>query len=723
MPSRSDNPPRIRTTPLLGGLMLALLGILLVLQASGIWNVIQVDTASDTLLLYGISTLTFVAFIIFAFIFLRSLFKLTRERRAQELGSKLKSRLMVHFFAVSILPIMAMAVFSYLFFNRSIEKWFSRIPEEAIQSARRVQINAAGAQFHALEEKARLLAAVYAGDTAALTPGLLEKLRQEGNLTALVVLDKNNQPVARAVAAQRREEVDETLALALRTGGKGPPLRDGKDLDAVLTVLADGSQLLAVSGPHSPTPDSITIERSAFKLDDLKMEQRKVRRLGLLALALLTLLLLFASAWIALYLGRNIATPIMDLVKASGEVAKGNLSYRVKTRAEDEVALLAQSFNQMTVQLGENRRELVAKAAELHKTNQALHERREYIETVLESSSAGVISFDEQNRVTTLNIAAQTMLRARPDAEKLADILAGEDLAALQRLLARARRMGRATEQTVLARGRAHDGETVPVSLAATALAGDNEKRRGVVLVIEDLTDLLAAQRAAAWSEVARRLAHEIKNPLTPIQLSAERIAKNFVKHGNGANNGDLGRVVQECTTIIKREVVGLKDLVDEFSRFARLPHARLEPADLNEVVRQSLALYEDRLEGTQLEVSLASDLPVAALDSEQIRRVLVNLIENALEAMAGQESPRRLTVTTSYDAARAQLCVEVSDTGHGIAPSHFARLFQPYFSTRGRGTGLGLAIVQRIITEHGGRIRASRNQPQGARFMVELPA
>ncbi|HEX8723033.1 MAG TPA: ATP-binding protein, partial [Pyrinomonadaceae bacterium] len=282
----------------------------------------------------------------------------------------------------------------------------------------------------------------------------------------------------------------------------------------------------------------------------------------------------------------------------------------------------------------------------------------------------------------------------------------------------------------------------IPVALTATALAPrEGAGRRGVVLVIEDLSELLAAQRAAAWSEVARRLAHEIKNPLTPIQLSAERIARNFRRLGGEVDegaaaaaararggNGHAGeqervaRVVEECTQTICREVEGLKAMVDEFTRFARLPHARLEPADLNEVVRQAVSLYQERLEGVRLDVLLAPTLPGALLDPEQIRRVFVNLIDNSVEAFTDGDGDRRITVATGHDPARGLLIAEVADTGHGIARHDIARLFQPYFSTRGRGTGLGLAIVHRIMAEHGGRIRAESNRPRGARMIIELP-
>jgi len=312
----------------------------------------------------------------------------------------------------------------------------------------------------------------------------------------------------------------------------------------------------------------------------------------------------------------------------------------------------------------------------------------------------------------------------------LSSLLNHEDRTVLERLIKRARRAGRAAEQSQLTRGSAVS--SIPVALTVTALSPASGGERGVVVVIDDLSELLTAQRAAAWSEVARRIAHEIKNPLTPIQLSAERIARQFGVRVNGNENSgnghfttsdddELKRVVEECTSSITREVAGLKSLVDEFSRFARMPDAQKSDTSLNDVVTQAAALYEDRLNGVQLHLDLYADLPSAMLDGEQMKRVFVNLIDNALEALTSAVE-REIRVSTKLDAPRDMLVAEVADSGEGIPAADFKRLFQPYFSTRGRGTGLGLAIVQRIVTEHGGKIRVENNLPHGARFVVELP-
>jgi nitrogen fixation/metabolism regulation signal transduction histidine kinase len=386
---------------------------------------------------------------------------------------------------------------------------------------------------------------------------------------------------------------------------------------------------------------------------------------------------------------------------------------------------------------------LLTGSAALREKNLTLEERRHYIETILQSLSTGVVSLDEDDCVTTINAAASRMLKLRTTSteRKLENLMGAEDWLVIDRLLRRARRTGQAAEQAQLAgiNASASEATGLPVALTATALRASSAQKRGVVLVLEDLSELLAAQRVAAWSEVARRMAHEIKNPLTPIQLSAERIAKSYRRATqNGDQNGANGQkrsaeetsqdlhvtaVIDECTETIAREVAGLKAMVDEFSRFARLPLARREVAHLNEVVRHAVALYDGRLDGAVIETKLDANLPAAMLDTEQLRRVFVNLIDNASNALADLDGERLINITTSFDPARSLLVAEVSDTGHGIRPSDFKRLFQPYFSTRGSGTGLGLAIVQRIILEHGGRIRAEANHPRGARFVIELPA
>lgn len=716
------------------GITVLLLLAIIVSQQLWLWTVVKPDTAADALVLYALSTLNFVAFFVFLFIFVRNLLKLRRERKERQLGSKVKTRLLVYFISISFLPITAMAVFSYLFLNRSLEKWFYVLPDEIVRQATELKRETLTNQQQALQDTASLLVMLLNQQPFEQRQATIDQIVASGQLVGIEVVSNDGTIVVRSrakLAADDAARLDKLFneARAFR-GPTGFNLADGREFDVIAVPLSNSELLIIAPQKRANTNLTDAVSGSERDYQDLVRKQRRVRLLGLSTLGLMTLILLFASSWIAIYLARGIATPIKALAEASNEIARGNLSHRVTTVADDELALLAASFNQMTTQLEENRRRIEAGAAELRDTNLALRERRNYIETVLQSLTTGVVSVDENDCVTTLNAAASRMLglaNKNWDDPKLSTLIGSEDWIVVDRLLRRARRTGQATEQTQL-EGSANGSGALPVAMTATALRNSGSPRRGVVLVIEDLSELLAAQRAAAWSEVARRMAHEIKNPLTPIQLSAERIAKSYLRmaangNGTGADIIDENRVaavISECTETISREVAGLKAMVDEFSRFARLPATRLESANLNDVISQAVGLYQERLEGIRIELKLDPDLPSTLLDVEQIKRVFVNLIDNAIEALF-TTNDRRITITTSHNAERSVVNAEVADTGQGIEPEDFRRLFQPYFSRRDSGTGLGLAIVQQIIIEHGGRIRAEKNHPRGAKFLIEL--
>ena len=720
--------PKRRSVPwLLGLLVLVLLTFLILLQSSNLWKNFSVETASDTLLLYALSSLNFIAFVIFGFIFLRSIIKLGRERRTLELGSKIKTRLLIYFFAVSLLPIIAMAVFSYLFMNRAIERWFTNMPETVLNQARDLQNQALDNQAAGLRNTAQMLASVL--DKRDFSKKDLDAIAASGNFTRIEVLSKDNKTVevsGRQLSPNQSAELEQTLDFVRNGNFDEPLLQDGRGFDAAVAPLSDGRKIVIVPDIRPDASVSNLADKSLDELDRLKEQQITVRQIGILTLGVLTFLLIFASSWTAFYIARGLTVPIKALAEGADEIAQGNLSHRVEVFAEDELALLVSTFNAMSGKLEENSAEL--------------SQRRKYIETVLQSLPNGVISFDSENRVSTINRSAIKILGLE-DADfgrmHLNQLVNEENRIVLDRLLSRAKRIGHAAEQSVLRRENA-DGNSethaeTPAALIASALPDED----GVVLVIEDLSELIAAQRASAWQEVARRMAHEIKNPLTPIQLSAERIAKRFAERGQlsviggqyAANQGlrtnDKGRletVVSESTETILREVQSLKSMVDEFSRFARLPNARLEQGDINEVINQAVSLYQDRADGVNIDTELAADLPSAMIDPEQLKRVFVNLVENAAEAFDLDQADKKITIMTRFDGTRDLIVAEVSDNGRGIAPADFQRLFQPYFSTKGRGTGLGLAIVQRIITDHQGKITAVNNAKKGAKFIIEIP-
>lgn len=684
---------------LLGILVVILLGFLFLLQSSNIWKSFSVETAGDTLLLYGLTSLNFAAFVIFGFIFLRSILRLARERRTLQLGAKIKSRLLFYFVLVSLLPITAMAVFSYLFLNRALDRWFSQIPENVVLEARNVQSRMLADQHQKLEETGRMLAVTLAD--REINSAQLDDLARLGNLAFIEVLD----PAGHVIASSTRnaEVLSAPESKAISEGRFDDPiLRDGSGLDIAVAELSGGRKLVIVPDYGSAESISKIVDRSLTEFDRLKDQQITVRQIGFLTLGVLTFLLIFASSWTAFYLARGIAVPIKALAEGSQRIARGELGYKVDVPAEDELELLVESFNEMSAKLAEN--------------SAALAERRRYIETVLLSLPTGVVSLDREDRISTINPTARKILNISKELRGASffDVLNESARSAFLKTVRRAKRVGHASDQIELSsRG---DSSPVPVAITATALP----EGAGVVLVLEDLSDLLAAQRAAAWQEVARRMAHEIKNPLTPIQLSAERIRRRCSAALDPSANA--AAVIESGTATILREVASLKTMVDEFSQFARLPDAKPEPGNLNDTIRNIGDMYLDREGGVEITLDLDPHLPEYNFDAEQVKRALVNLVENAIEAYDDDAPAKPVIISSRLDAAGERILISVADRGRGIAPEDLARLFQPYFSTKGRGTGLGLAIVRRIITEHHGRIFVRANESGGSSFVIELP-
>ena len=717
--SEKRQPPRARKTPwVIGTLMIASLALLVVLQSTNLWKRFSIESSADLIALYALSSLNFIAFVIFGFIFLRSIIRLVHERRAFEIGAKIKTRLLVYFVAISLLPIIAMAVFSYLFMNRALERWFSQIPQNVIAQARDLQESALEEHTATLNSSAQMLASLL--EKRDVTDATLATIANAGSLAHVEVLAADNKTIAvseRAIPSDQRGDLDAVLDAIRRGSTDEPSFTDRKGYDAAIAQLSGGRRLVIIPDPINEKNVGQVVENSVTELNRLSDQQLTIRRVGLLTLGVLTFLLLFASSWIAFYVARRLTDPVKALAEGAGEIAGGNLGYQVDVRADDELGILVAAFNEMSARLDANAGELRV--------------RRRYIETVLETLPTGVISFDEKHNITTINSAAVGILHCDEAAcagARLVDVIGDDDRGSIERLLSRARRIGHASDQIVLrgVGGNGNSDSEMTVSLTAAKLPGE----AGVVLVIEDLSQLISAQRASAWQEVARRMAHEIKNPLTPIQLSAERIQRRFDRTGHADtgigkrinDKGPIGDVVHESTETILREVSSLKAMVNEFSRFARLPEADLQPGNVAEIIQQSVAAVEGRFPDIDFSAEVPSDIPQINADGEQLKRVFVNLLDNAAEAFEPGQRDSRVSVTTRYDVARDIVVVEVSDNGRGLEPASLQKLFQPYFSTKGRGTGLGLAIVNRIIAEHKGRIHAAQNPPRGAKFIIELP-
>jgi PAS domain S-box-containing protein len=475
--------------------------------------------------------------------------------------------------------------------------------------------------------------------------------------------------------------------------------------EGIRTNLAEARRALKEEMPAKERAEALAAAEREFdrylgEYDQLALDRKSARNFYLLLLALITLFVLFVATWIALFLARQISVPISALLAASAEVGRGNLGHRIQAQAIDELATLVQAFNNMTQALETN--------------TQELERRRRFTEAVLESIPSGVLSLAPDGRILMVNGALRQMFgEARVgSAKRLEDLFTRDETADIKHLMKRARRSGVASTQMESSNG----GQAR--HLAVTVAALEAKLTSGFVAVLEDTSELLRAQKAAAWHEVARRLAHEIKNPLTPITLSAERM-KRLV--GRAPVPPDVTEMVGECTATIVQEVESLKTLLDEFAQFARFPAPKPAPSDLNEVVELGLGVFAGRLDGIELRKELSPGLPQVSIDREQFKRVIVNLVDNAAEAMRESHVRRLFVATHSPTPETVELII--ADTGCGISPQDKEKLFLPYFSTKGRGTGLGLAIVSHVLADHNAHVRVEDNIPSGARFIVEIPA
>jgi two-component system, NtrC family, nitrogen regulation sensor histidine kinase NtrY len=660
-----------------GLVLLAILVTLVVWQASfktsaeyGPANTLQ------TFVFWAVSTLIFLLTVTLGFMLFRTGVKLYFDRQSDREGSRIKTKLVLGALALSLLPVAFLVSFSYGVLNRTVEKWFTR-PAEGVKIS---LIDTSVALGDEVQNRAQALA-----NWIALIPGVesedsdfsklcvenrIAELRIESATGARTVCDAKEEP-SRLFTARASLAGSGTLVVRLH------PLIDLDKKQAEITGYVRA-------------------------YDQLAANKKNVQTLYLLFILLIALFILFVATWIALILARQISVPISALLGAAGEVRKGNLSYRVAVRAMDELATLVRGFNEMMHELEANARELES--------------RRRFTEAILEGIPTGVISLSADGRIQRVNRALHGLFSEEQitRAVRLADLFPAEDVIEIEYLMKRARRTGLAASQIDLESPR----QVFHLAVTVSALPARPPASTGFVVLLEDTSELLRAQKAAAWHEVARRIAHELKNPLTPIALSAERIARLLDR---GTPTADTQRIIRDCAATISREVESVKNLADEFSQFSRFPAAQPMACDLNEIVHNALDVFADRLVGIDLRVELAPGLPTVEVDPEQFKRVVVNLVDNAAEAMRDSLVKRLLVATQATASDTVELLV--ADTGCGISAGDKEKLFLPYFSTKGRGTGLGLAIVNHILSEHHARIRVEDNRPAGARFYVEVPA
>jgi nitrogen fixation/metabolism regulation signal transduction histidine kinase len=701
-------------------------------QATFKLTFLQPDTSEETIIFAAVSALIFLLFVALTFVLIRTLLRLYAERKTGVLGSKFRSQMVLGALLLSLGPVIFLFLFSYGLLNRSIEKWFSR-PTEDLEYRTNViaSLMTQYAQTNAGDEAQRIAATTDA-----------QKSFHTGNFSSIMDEFRRSEVTLQGgfafalVDGQAEASFHSPEAWPLLKGHLPPQVAkpaDARPFDVAgqMYVLGrarvgdHGEILIAMPLPRNYMGTLRDIERSQEQYQQLRLQRRRLRRTYLGLLLLLTVGVLFASTWLALFLSKAVTRPLVALAEATHEISRGRLDYRVDIKAGSEIGRLVESFNRMAADLETGRSSIEASRRDLAEANAQLEQRTRHIETILESVPSGVLSLDASRRIVHTNGALRRLLRLDENppisARTLDDLFSTEAVADLEHMLRKADRMGSTTSQLETATTRVNLNVAVTVASLDPPLttSRNGRQRTGYVVVLEDLTDLLRAQKQAAWREVARRIAHEIKNPLTPLALAAERIQRHLER----ATPPDAAsmKIIRQCAGTVGSSVETVRKLVNEFSTLARFPAAKPQPSDINTIVNEALLMFDGRLDGIGVQRALGPDLPLVQADPEAMKRVIANLVDNAAEAL--QDSlMKEIVISTAVMEDRDSVEIVVADTGHGVTPEVKEKLFLPYFSTKRRGTGLGLAIVSRIIEDHHGSIRVEENDPVGTRFIVELP-
>ncbi len=703
---------------------------------------------------YALAALDLALLLALFFVLARNLVKLWVEQRQAAPFARFRAKLVAALLAMTIVPAVLVLLSGSEIIRNSAAQWFSAPVDEVLGSAqeiaRRYYQDRQIATAIRAARLAKLLPAkdVASGDLTVISPqvkaevaampaGIVELYRAVTAADGRHDVEFLSAEESSALPPDHVRARADRLALKAVASGHDEPTQDDLDSGGVLVRTASpilnadrtviGAVVVSEHLDAALKVEARTATRAYQNYQKLRVYKEPILG-GYLAIFLtVTLLILVSATWLGLYLAKRITRPVQKLAEGARAIGAGQLDFRLEPETGDELGALVEAFNMMAAELRTSQQKLEQSTRDLEGKNVEVDARRRYIETILDRVATGVISLDAAGNISTVNGAADRLLGLGPEVvgEPAVVALTRADLAPLLPLVhATWRREPRSVvEEITLVRG---DRE-IHLAAASTVLTGEDGQMEGVVLVLDDVTPLIRAQRVAAWRDVARRLAHEIKNPLTPIQLSAERLRRHFA--GSGPQTWTL---VDECTGAIVTEVEALKGLVDEFAQFARLRGPRMLPVDLNRLIDETLRLYSGVLQqGTlKIERELPTGLPPVRLDAEQIRQVIINLVDNAVEALGGPAAPARPTgepptirVTTSFDDRNAVVRLVVTDNGPGVPPADREKLFMPYYSTKGRGSGLGLAIVRRIVTEHGGGIEVAEARPTGTMFTVDLPA
>src|SRR3990167_2544100 len=690
--------------------------------------------AATNIIVFGLININIILLILLVFLILRNFVKLIFERRSKIIGSRLRTRLIVAFISLSIVPTFLLFFVVIGFINKSIEGWFGIRVEDSLRESLELGQNyykdtSDKLLTYASQTGARIGAEGFPVDGDRLRAYLEARVAETG-VSTIEVFSSDRQRVGYVIAGHVNQNMvpdigTESISDVLKgnaanftqTFEKGDVLRGispvfSPDRKTILGVVAVSHY---VSRGMLTKMKEISTAFESYK--QLKILKTPLKASYFTTLLIITLVIVFFAIWIGRYMAKEITVPIQQLAYGTTEIANGNLDYRIDIDAKDEIGVLVSSFNKMTGDLKATKTRIEEANIDLKKTNTELEQRRRYMEIVLGNVAAGVVSLDKDGKITTINRVAEDLLGLAPGRaleKTYRDILKPKDEDFLNGMIAEMKDRGADNLERQIQIDL--KGKAVPVLLNLTMLKDDNGNYLGMVAVLEDLSHLLKSQRMMAWKEVAQRIAHEVKNPLTPIQLSAQRLSKKY----RDRFSGEEAHIFDECTRTISKQVDELKMLVNEFSNFARMPSANPMSNDMNEIIREVASMYHGHQKNISFNFNLDKTLPMLDVDREQMKRVFLNLIDNSIESIDGAGI---ITIDSYYDKEYKIAKIELADTGCGIPEKDKPRLFEPYFSTKNAGNGgLGLAIVSEIVADHRGYIRVKNNIPRGTRFIIELP-
>ncbi len=665
------------------------------------------------ILIFFIINLNIIFILVFLFLIGRTVVKLYIAKRRGIVGAKFRTKLVLSFMFLTVIPALLLFFIAVGFITRSVESWFSERREAALKGAVAIAQDYTKELMERGKKLVEFVITEIEKEKIPLPPDkntywklywILNKYRREFSAKFVEIYDISGKRIISTSRKKRsvhkkvdvKAKIEEVWAVGVPQGFKAD-----RYYCIFYPVKNKGLIFFFAFKLHKNIAQAIDVIGASYKeYSKLKLLKKPIKRGYVLTFLMISSLILFASVWFGLQIAKGITEPIEALAQATEKVAAGDLSVKVETKAEDELALLVRSFNQMTREIARNRQEL--------------ENRKLFMEAVLENVATGVISIDRDGTITSINTSAKKILSIKDDVigKKYWEVFPKSEYASFYNLIREMIRHARREEKRELAVN--IGGEIKHLLVGVSTIFRDKGGFDGLVVVFEDITELIKAQRAEAWEEVARRMAHEIKNPLTPIKLSAQRLRRKFSEEVK-----DKESFFRATDTII-RSVDEMKKMVDEFYRFAKLPETVPAPGDLKEVVNEVVDLYKTSYKGIEFEVEFSKDFPDKIyIDREQMKRVFINLIDNAIEAMEGKG---KIFIRGYLVKEEKKVVIEVADTGKGISPEDRDKIFVPYFSKKEGGTGLGLAIVDRIIADHGGYVKVKDNKPRGAIFIIELP-